>query len=108
LGPGNNELNVNRSTPFAALIFAGLIQPINPMLFDGKMDVLRAALLLACSAPALPAAIVICGQSFLHYASRTIVERHLDLGIARVFILHDGFGIPIEYRLVFSRHPYCG
>lgn len=43
----------------AALIFAGLIQPMDTKLFEEAMDVGAAALLLAWFAPALPAAMVI-------------------------------------------------
>jgi len=43
---------------FAALIFAGLVQPIDTKRFDETTDVVKAALLLAWSAPTLPTAAV--------------------------------------------------
>ncbi len=34
-----------------------------------------------------------CGLSSLHFAPRAVVERQFVLGFARVFFLHNGFGI---------------
>ncbi|TNJ38828.1 hypothetical protein [Phaeobacter sp. B1627] len=58
---------------FATLIFAGFIQPIDTMLFDETMDVVTIALLLAWSAPALPAVLVILRIALPRPASPALI-----------------------------------
>ena len=58
---------------FAALIFAGFIQPIDTMLFDETMDLVKVASLLAWFAPALPTVIVILWIALPRPASPALI-----------------------------------
>ena len=58
---------------FAALIFAGFIQPVDTMLFDETMDLVKVASLLAWFAPALPTVIVILWIALPRPASPALI-----------------------------------